>query len=81
MTFDDLRARLIDDLRGRVRCGDATERGLARITGLSQPHIHHLLKGKRLLSIDSADQILRRLEIDIIDLIPPAELRQPRPHR
>lgn len=81
MTFDDLRARLIDHLRSRVRGGEATERGLARLTGISQPHLHHVLRGKRLLSLDSADQILDRLHMDILDLIPPDELRERRPHR
>jgi transcriptional regulator with XRE-family HTH domain len=81
MTFHDLRARLIDNLRLRVRSGEATERGLARQTGLSQPHLHHVLKGKRLLSLESADQILRRLDMDLLDLIPPRDLRELRPHR
>jgi len=81
MTFNDLRARLIENLRLRVRRGEATERGLARQTGLSQPHLHHVLKGKRLLSLESADQILRRLEMDLMELIGPEDLREPRPHR
>ena len=81
MTFDDLRARLIDNLRYRVRRGDATERGLARLTGFSQPHVHHILKGKRRLSLEGADTILRRLDIDLLDLITPDELRERRPHR
>jgi len=81
MTFDDLRARLVENLRFRVRSGEATERGLARLTGISQPHLHHVLKGKRLLSLERADDVLRRLNMDILDLIPPAELRQHRPHR
>lgn len=81
MTFNDLRARLLDHLRGRVSGGEATERGLARLTGLSQPHLHHILKGKRLLSLDRADEILRRLNLDLLDLIPPEQLREPRPHR
>ena len=53
MTFDDLRARLVENLRLRVRSGVATERGLARQTGISQPHLHHVLKGKRLLSLET----------------------------
>jgi transcriptional regulator with XRE-family HTH domain len=81
MTFSDLRARLVNNLRLRVRSGEVTERSLARIVGLSQPHLHHVLKGKRLLSIESADLIMRRLEIDIPDLLSPEELREWRPHR
>ena len=41
---------------------------LARITGISQPHIHNVLKGKRLLSPEKADEVLRQLQIDLLDL-------------
>jgi transcriptional regulator with XRE-family HTH domain len=81
MTFDDLRARLVENLRLRVRCGEATERGLARIVGMSQPHLHHVLKGKRLLSFERADEVLRRLNMDLLDLISDDELRERGPHR
>ena len=74
MTLYDLHERLIEDLRRRVHSGAMTERGLARITGVSQPHIHNVLKGKRLLSVQTADQILRRLHMDVMDLIEPEEL-------
>ena len=69
MTFHDLQQRLIQDLRQRVRSGDVTERGLARATGVSQPHMHNVLKGTRLLSVPTADQILRNLDMDLLDLI------------
>ncbi|MCU1233564.1 MAG: transcriptional regulator, family [Candidatus Solibacter sp.] len=69
MTFEALRARLVENLRLRVRSGEATERGLARITGISQPHLHHVLKGKRLLSFERADEVLRRLDMDLLELV------------
>ncbi len=69
MTFRDLHQRLIEDLRQRVRSGEVTERSLARTTGVSQPHIHNVLKGKRLLSADMADAILGHLDMDLLDLI------------
>ncbi len=81
MTFDDLRTRLINNLRLRVRSGEVTERSLARLTGVSQPHLHHVLKGKRQLSLETADLILRRLHMDVLDLLPPEDLREGRPHR
>ena len=74
MTFLDLQHRLLEHLRQRVQSGEATERGLARIAGLSQPHLHNVLKGKRLLSIDMADEILRNLQLGVLDLIQPEEL-------
>ena len=74
MTFHDLHHRLIADLRQRVHSGEVTERSLARITGVSQPHMHNVLKGKRLLSAEMADAILRKLDMDLLDLIESEEV-------
>ena len=69
MNFADLNLRLTGYLRERIRSGDLTERGLARATGISQPHIHNVLKGKRALSGELADEILRRLHLDLKDFL------------
>jgi transcriptional regulator with XRE-family HTH domain len=69
MTFHDLQQRLLEDLRQRVRGGSVTERSLARVTGVSQPHMHNVLKGIRVLSVERADEILRNLDMDLLDLI------------
>ena len=74
MNFREQQRRLIAHLRALVRSGDATERGLARLTGVSQPHMHNVLKGKRLLSLEMADQILAQLRLDLLDFIEPGEL-------
>ena len=74
MDFQELRERFVDNLRERVRSGQLTERGLARVTGISQPHIHNVLNGKRLFSIEMSDQILSRLHLDLWDLIRPEDL-------
>jgi transcriptional regulator with XRE-family HTH domain len=76
MTFHDLQQRLLEEIRRRVRSGAATERGLARVSGISQPHLHNVLKGKRILSMEKADDVLRRLQIDVLHLIDPVELRE-----
>jgi transcriptional regulator with XRE-family HTH domain len=86
MNFEDLQLRLLDHLRDRVRRGDLTERGLARVSGISQPHIHNVLKGKRSLSPESSDAILHNLRLDLRDLIPPETVKgapptNGRPHR
>lgn len=81
MTFHDLQQRLLEELRQRVRSGAATERGLARHTGISQPHLHNVLKGKRRLSLMKADVILQSLQIDLLNLIEPEELRESIRHR
>jgi predicted transcriptional regulator len=69
MDFRDLQHALIRDLRDRVRNGELTERGLARAVGISQPHIHNVLKGKRFFSLEKSDAILRRLSLDVRDLV------------
>jgi len=81
MNFRDLNQRFVRHLRHRVRTGEVTERGLARLAGVSQPHLHHVLNGKRLLSSEMADKIMRRLKIDLLDLLAPTDLsdsRRPR---
>jgi len=80
MDFRDLQHILIADLRERVRNGELTERGLARTVGISQPHIHNVLKGKRIFSLEKSDAILRRLSLDVRDLVKLWE-EAGRPHR
>ena len=76
--FRLLQMRLVSHVRARVRNGELSERGLARITGISQPHIHNVLKGTRLLSPDMADQLLQRLQINLVDLLTTADAAPPR---
>jgi len=73
--FRLLHARLVSHLRARVRNGELSERGLARLAGVSQPHVHNVLKGARLLSTDMADQILQHLRIDLADLLTADDVR------
>jgi len=72
--FRQLHSRLVLTLRERIRNGELTERGTARLAGLSQPHIHNVLKEKRFLSMDAADTILLAVHMDAVDLIPASEL-------
>lgn len=76
LRFADFHTRLIAHLRDKVRSGELTERGLARMTGISQPHIHNVLKGKKLFSVGVSDAILRELQLDLLDLVHPAELKR-----
>ena len=76
LRFAEFHARLVDCLRQKVRSGEVTERGLARMTGISQPHIHNVLAGKKLFSVDVSDTILRELDLDLLDLLYPADLRR-----
>jgi transcriptional regulator with XRE-family HTH domain len=81
VNFRELERRLIAHLHALVRSGDASERSLARLTGVSQPHMHNVLKGKRLLSLEMADQILAQLHLDLLDFIDPGELLEWQHHR
>ena len=65
VTFASLEMRLLRYLRDMIRKGEITERSLARNTRISQPHLHNVLKGKRLLSTEKADQILSYLGLDL----------------
>jgi transcriptional regulator with XRE-family HTH domain len=69
MNFQTLQSNLLFQIRRRVLNGELTERGLARMSGLSQPHVHHVLKGVRSLSVASADRILRSLGLSVLDLV------------
>ena len=74
LTFLSLLHRLLDHLRLRVRNGELTERSLARLTGISQPHVHNVLKGIRALSPELADVVLTSLRLSALDLIPRDEI-------
>ena len=65
ITFARLEMRLLEHLRDMIRQGEITERSLGKITGISQPHLHNVLKGKRLLSTEKADRILSYLRLDL----------------
>jgi hypothetical protein len=68
LTFQDAQLRMLAYLRDRIHNGDLTERGFARMVGISQPHIHNVLNGVRNLSIDLSDSILKSFHMSILDL-------------
>lgn len=72
MYFGVSRARLQQRVRQMVHCGELTERGLAHAVGLSQPHVHNMLKGARGFSVDFADRVLHHLSLTLGDLFPEA---------
>jgi transcriptional regulator with XRE-family HTH domain len=75
-TFADLKKRLIKIVNSRILNGEFTERGLARILGISQPQIHNVLKGARRLSGDLADRLLTTLGLRLIDLFCEEEFQE-----
>ena len=77
MYFVTLQGRLLDSIRKRVQNGEVTERRLAGMSGISQPHIHNLLKGARALSPEIADRIMRTLDMSVFDLLGPEDGEAP----
>lgn len=65
-------ARQLDALRRLLETsilnGQFSERQLAAVLGVSQPHLHHVLHGQRALRPALADRILERLGLTLADL-------------
>ncbi len=78
MTFLDAQLRLLAYVRDRIHNGELTERGFARMLGVSQPHVHNVLKGVRTLSIEISDSILNTLHLSILDLASAEDLERNR---
>jgi plasmid maintenance system antidote protein VapI len=74
VTFELLGERLLAFVRLRIKNGEYTERGLARILGVSQPQMHNVLKGARGLRPALADRLLRKFGITALELLTDAEL-------
>jgi transcriptional regulator with XRE-family HTH domain len=74
MTFGVLHCRLLEHIRLRIRNGELTERSFARRIGVSQPHIHNVLKGIRSLTPELADRILAAMNVSVFELARPVEL-------
>lgn len=68
-----LQRRLLDQVRLRLCNGELTERRLARMAGISQPHMHNVLKGVRSLTPEVADLLLASLGLSVLDMIAPEE--------
>ena len=76
VTFEALQLRLLKFVTHRVQNGEYTERGLARVLGISQSQIHNVLKGARGLRPELADRILRKFDLSASDLLTKAELME-----
>jgi hypothetical protein len=74
LTFERLQEGLVQSVRRRVNNGEYTERGLARMIGISQPHMHHVLKGLRSLTPEVGDALVACLGGSLLDLLDAAEL-------
>lgn len=68
-SFAYLLDRLLVAVLQCLNNGEVTERGLARLIGISQPQMHNVLKGKRRLQPELADRLLQALDLDLFDLL------------
>jgi hypothetical protein len=74
LTYQDVQLRLLAYVRSQITNGELTERGFARLIGISQPHVHNVLKGVRKLSPNIFDLALKYFHLSVLDLIPSSEL-------
>lgn len=74
LTFSTLQVRMLAHLRGLLANGEMTERGLARLAGISQPHIHNVLKGTRVLTAETGDLLIGALGFSLLELAETEEL-------
>jgi transcriptional regulator with XRE-family HTH domain len=74
MLMQDLLSALKSNLNGRIRNGELTERNLAKRIGMSQAHVHNVLKGARILTAEVADLLMLELNISVGDLVTGDEL-------
>jgi len=75
VSFAALQSRLIRFVNLRIQNGDFTERGLARILGVSQSQVHNVLKGARKLKPELADHLMSRFDMSVLDLLESADLK------
>lgn len=69
MVIGDLMDCLKADVKLRLGSGEMTERALSRRVGISQPHLHNVLKGIRQFKAELADRLMRELGIGVEDLV------------
>lgn len=74
MNFLQFQDRLISHLREKIRNGEVTERGLALNVGISQPHIHRVLKGEKALSLFNLDLMLQYLSRNLLHFCTAGEI-------
>jgi transcriptional regulator with XRE-family HTH domain len=75
MTIKNLEERLRRTLLARIRAGQMTGADLAEAAGFDQGSMSNFLRGKRRLSLESMERLLRVQKLSLLDLLEPAEAR------
>jgi hypothetical protein len=75
MKCQALQDNLRQIVQERIAAGEWTGLRLSELTGFRQAHISNFLNGKRGLSLEGMDKILRTLRLGVLDLVDPEEIR------
>lgn len=73
MNFTQMHDRLRMELLRRVQRGTLSVSLLGRQTGFGQAHLSNFLHGRRQLSLEAMDRILRAQHLTVVDLLPSAQ--------
>jgi len=76
MKFQLLQENLRHALWERIEAGNLTGLDLARQTGFRQAHISNFLNGKRGLSLEGMDKVLKVQGLSVLDLLDPREVNR-----
>jgi len=75
MRIADLEDNLRAHIWARTHRGELTGSGLSRDAGFQQAHMSNFLNARRGLSPEAMDRLLDVLQVDVLDLADPEELR------
>jgi hypothetical protein len=75
MRISDLQDNLRAHIWVRIHRGELTGSGLSRDAGFQQAHMSNFLNARRGLSPEAMERLLEMLQIDVLDLADPEELR------
>jgi hypothetical protein len=75
MRITDLEDNLRAHIWARIHRGELTGTGLSRDAGFQQAHMSNFLTARRGLSPEAMDRLLDVLQVDVLDLADPEELR------
>jgi transcriptional regulator with XRE-family HTH domain len=70
MDFSQTQERLRLELLRRIKYGTMSVSLLARQTGLGQPHVSNFLHGRRNMSLEVLDKVLKAQRLTVEDLLP-----------
>ncbi len=75
MRITDLEENLRAHIWARIHRGEITGSGLSHDAGFQQAHMSNFLNARRGLSPEAMDRLLDVLQVDVLDLADPEELR------